>query len=83
MTNDYEMHPEPAFLNFQPIPRNQFRQPVYESCSLAGRYDNPISIRFLSPIDCLTIPALLAIATFAKNLISMGEGMLNCLPPRG
>jgi hypothetical protein len=27
-------------------------------CSLAGRYDNPIPIRFLAPIDCLKIPAL-------------------------
>jgi len=26
-------------------------------CSLAGRYDNPIPIWFLAPIDCLTIPA--------------------------
>jgi hypothetical protein len=26
-------------------------------CSLAGRYDNPIPIRFLAPIDCLKIPA--------------------------
>ncbi len=27
-------------------------------CSLAGRYDNPIPPRFLAPIDCLKIPAL-------------------------
>ncbi len=27
-------------------------------CSLAGRYDNPFPSRFLSPIDCLKIPAL-------------------------
>ncbi len=26
-------------------------------CSLAGRYDNPISTRFIAPIDCLKIPA--------------------------
>jgi hypothetical protein len=26
--------------------------------SLAGQYDNPIPIRFLTPIDCLKIPAL-------------------------
>ncbi len=30
-------------------------------CSLAGRYDNPIPPRFLAPIDCLKIPALLQI----------------------
>ncbi len=28
-------------------------------CSLAGRYDNLIPTRFLAPIDCLKIPALL------------------------
>jgi hypothetical protein len=27
-------------------------------CSLAGRCDNPIPIRFLAPIDCSKIPAL-------------------------
>jgi hypothetical protein len=27
--------------------------------SLAGRYDNPIPTRFLAPIDCLKIPALI------------------------
>ncbi len=27
-------------------------------CSLAGRYDNPITTRFLAPIDCSKIPAL-------------------------
>jgi hypothetical protein len=27
------------------------------SCSLAGRYNNPIPTRFLAPIDCLKIPA--------------------------
>ncbi len=26
-------------------------------CSLAGRYDNRISTRFIAPIDCLKIPA--------------------------
>ncbi len=28
-------------------------------CSLAGRYHNPIPTRFLAPVDCLKIPALL------------------------
>jgi hypothetical protein len=27
-------------------------------CSLAGRYDNPFPTRFLAPIDCLKILAL-------------------------
>ncbi len=51
------------------IPRNQFRQPMQPCnrsqgmnsaslCSLAGRYDNPIPTRFLAPIDCLKILAL-------------------------
>jgi hypothetical protein len=26
-------------------------------CSLVGRYDNPVPIRFLAPKDCLNIPA--------------------------
>ncbi len=26
-------------------------------CSLAGRYDNPLPLRFLAPIDFLKIPA--------------------------
>jgi hypothetical protein len=29
----------------------------YSVCILAGRYDNPISTRFLAPIDRLKIPA--------------------------
>jgi hypothetical protein len=31
-------------------------------CSLAGRYDNPIPLRFLAPIDSLKIPALFNVA---------------------
>ncbi len=27
------------------------------ACSVAGRYDNPILLRFLAPTDCLKIPA--------------------------
>jgi hypothetical protein len=39
-------------------PRNQFQGMNSTSlCSLAGRYDNPIPTRFLTPIDCLKIPA--------------------------
>ncbi len=29
-------------------------------CGLAGRYDNPIPTRFLAPIDCYKIPALVS-----------------------
>jgi hypothetical protein len=43
---------EPVFLNVYGTPesdsRNEFRQPV---CSLAGRYDNPLPLRFLAPKD--------------------------------
>jgi hypothetical protein len=37
-----------------------FRSPEIDSASLsslAGRYDNPTPIRFLTPINCSTIPA--------------------------
>ncbi len=41
-------------------PRNLFQGMNSASlCSLAGRYDNPIPNRFLAPIDCLKIPALI------------------------
>jgi hypothetical protein len=40
-------------------PRNRFQGMDFASlCSLADRYDNPIPTRFLAPIDCLKIPAL-------------------------
>ncbi len=39
-------------------PRNRFQGMNSASlCSLAGRYDNPIPLRFLAPIECLKIPA--------------------------
>ncbi len=57
---------EPVFLNVygaqESIPRNEFRQPM---CSLAGRYDNPISTRFLARIDCLKIPAQFSLSKIA------------------
>jgi hypothetical protein len=52
-----EPDPEPVFLNVyaaqESIPRKEFHQ----TCSLAGRYDNPIPPRCLAPIDSLKIPA--------------------------
>ncbi len=46
------------FLKFMEL-RNRFQGMNSASlCSLAGRYDNPIPTRFLAPIDCLKIPAL-------------------------
>ncbi len=40
-------------------PRNRFQGMNSAGlCSLAGRYDNPIPTRYLAPIDCLQIPAL-------------------------
>jgi hypothetical protein len=35
--------------------------------SLAGRYDNPVPIRFLAPIDCSKIPAKASYAKFEKS----------------
>jgi hypothetical protein len=53
------LRPETVFLNFEE-PRNRFEGIDSASqCSLAGRYDNPLT-RFLSPIDCSKIPAQLA-----------------------
>jgi hypothetical protein len=53
----------PNFLTFKE-PRNRFQGISSSSlCSLAGRYDNPIPTRFLAPIDCLKIPALLSLAS--------------------
>ncbi len=52
-------NPEPVFLNVygaqESIPRNESAS----ECSLAGRYDNPNSTRFLAPIDFLKNPALI------------------------
>ncbi len=50
---------------------------------LAGQYDNPIPTRFLAPIDCLKIPALLAVipdgvetgfAQIFHHVVSPGTG---------
>ncbi len=50
--------PEPVFYTFME-PRNRFQEMNSASlCSLAGRYDNPISTRSLYPIDWLKMPAL-------------------------
>jgi hypothetical protein len=41
-------------------PRNRFQELDPASlCSLAGRQDNLIPARFLAPIDCYKIPALI------------------------
>ncbi len=45
----------PNFLFFKE-PKNRFQGTnSARLCSLAGRYDNPIPTRFLSPIDCLIV----------------------------
>ncbi len=47
---------EPVFINVYGA-GNRFQGMTSASlCSPAGRYDNPIPIRFLDPIDCLKIP---------------------------
>ncbi len=38
-------------------------------CSLAARYDNPIPTRFLAPIDCLKIPALVLNAKHLEGIV--------------
>jgi hypothetical protein len=43
----------PNFKTFKEL-RNRFQGvSSADLCSLAGRYDNPIPIRFLAPIDCI------------------------------
>ncbi len=37
-------------------------------CRLAGRYDDPIPVRFLAPIDCFKIPAQLTGALYAWHI---------------
>ncbi len=60
MLNAMTLRPETVFLNFEE-PRNRFQGIDSPSqCSLAGRYDNPLPTRFLSPVDCSKIPAQLA-----------------------
>jgi hypothetical protein len=50
---------EPVILNIYEA-RNRFQGMNSASlCRLTGRYDNPIPTRFLAPIDCLKIPALM------------------------
>jgi hypothetical protein len=47
----------PNFKTFMD-PKNRFQGTNSASlCGLAGRYDNPIPTRFLTPIDCLKISA--------------------------
>jgi hypothetical protein len=54
----------PYFLTFMET-RNRFQGMNSASqCSLAGRYNNPISTRFLAPIDCLKIPAVCVVGCF-------------------
>jgi hypothetical protein len=58
INQDQDSCPETEFLNFKE-PKNRFQGNNSASlCSLAGRYYNPISTRFLAPTDCLKIPAL-------------------------
>ncbi len=60
--------PETVFLNFFEEPRNLFQGIDSASlCSLVGRYDNPITTRFLAPIDCSKIQALFNIQKLKKE----------------
>ncbi len=51
-------HSEPVFPNFSVAQESIQGINSAGLCSLAGRYDNPTSTRFLAPTDCLKIPAL-------------------------
>jgi hypothetical protein len=58
--------PEPMYSNPSELspyfmePRNRFQEMNSASlCSQAGQFDNPIPTRFLAPIDCLKITALM------------------------
>ena len=57
-------------------PRNRFQGMNSASlCSRAGEYYNPILTRFLAPIDCLQIPALMSSVgnhMGAKNQVGIG-----------
>ncbi len=56
-------------------PRNRFQGMNSASlCSLAGRYNNPIPTRFLAPIDCLKIPALVKVVEELNHSHPMGIG---------
>jgi hypothetical protein len=75
------MKSEPEFLNFKE-PKNRFQGINYASlCSLAGRYDNPIPTRFLAPVDCLKIPALLLelLAPWIPDESSRWGNLYDCL----
>ncbi len=58
LSHSWGLCSEHVFYTFME-PRNRFQGMNSASlCSLAGRYDNPIPTRFLVPIECLKIPAL-------------------------
>ncbi len=61
--------PKDGIFNQESIPRSHFQGIDSASlCGLAGRYDNPISTRFVAPIDCLKIPALNSWESLAQIL---------------
>jgi hypothetical protein len=51
------LQPEPIFINVYGAQESIQGINSASLCSLAGRYDNPISTRCLALIDCLKIPA--------------------------
>jgi hypothetical protein len=62
------VNPEPVFLNVYGAQESILRNDSASLCSLAGQYDNPILTRFLAPIDCLKIPALVMFTFCLKSL---------------
>jgi hypothetical protein len=53
-----------AFLRSLGIDSKESILPAY--ASLAGQYDNPITFRFLAPIDCSKIPALEPLTVYSS-----------------
>jgi hypothetical protein len=59
-----DANPEPEFLTFYGAQESIPRINSAILCSLTGRYDNLIPTRFLAPIDCYKIPALIENAAY-------------------
>ncbi len=65
-------------------PRNWFQGINSASlCSPAGRYDNPIPTRFLAPIECLKIPALISNAERFKPAFAERDKKQTMIDLRG
>ncbi len=73
---------EAVFLIFK-VPKNRLRNPSASLCSLVGRYDNPIPILFLAPIDCSKIPAQWSHLSCCKGSLGIILRVLRLKPKGG